>query len=93
MPSGPVATKEIRRLNSPCGLASTASHPALADRHADVFIRLVVAGDIPYRATLQRASMERRGVRSPNLRLARTVGSLRLISPMHGIRLFPTETS
>lgn len=57
MQSGPVAAKEIRRLSPSCGLASTASYPVLADRHADVFIRLVFAGDILYRATLQRASM------------------------------------
>ena len=78
MQSGPVAAKEIRRLSWSCGPASTASHPVLADRHADVFIRRVFAGEILYRPTLQSASMERRGARSPTLRLARTVGSSRL---------------
>ena len=78
MQGGPVAAKEIRRLSSSCWLASMASHPVLADRHAGVLIRPVFAGDILYRGTIQMASTERRGVRLPTLRLARTVGSSRL---------------
>jgi len=70
VPRGPIPAKEIHRLSSSYGLVPTPPHPVLANRHAGAFHLACLCLQYSVSGTLHRASRERYGARSANLRRA-----------------------